>query len=236
MVALPELRSKDPATRADLHAFHADRERFYDAEGLRIRTGREIKSVPREIQAAAARAGGLNFLGEPNYRVVWGWSRLTIIAGEWDDLDAHGNWLKTVGQYRWEPKNMPFDRFHLERWFSPETFGSKADWYDYTIEVFEGVEFAALGPYPSRGEYEACYCFEDADGSYQMPTAGMVETVIWAYAYQRLIADLERKKALKDREEKKKKADDDFVFDLVKDAEPAFQGLTTVSVGGKKDE
>ena len=230
MVDLPEIRSKDPATRAHLHQFHTDRERFYDAEGLRIRTGREIKEVPREIQALAAIVGGLNFLGEPNYRVVWGWSRLTIIAGEWDDLDASGNWVRTVGQYRWEPKNMPFDRFHLERWFAPETFGSPADWHELTKEVFEGVEFASLGPYPSRGEYEGCFCFENPDGTYQELQAHVVETVIQAFQYQRSITALERKKALKDREARKKKGDDDFAYDLVKDAEPAWQGLTTVGV------
>jgi hypothetical protein len=212
-----------------------DRERFYDAEGLRIRTGREIKDVPREIQALAAIVGGLNLLGEPNFRVVWGWSRLTIIAGEWDDVDSSGNWYRTVGEYRWEPKNMPFDRFHLERWFGPETFGSKADWYDYTTEVFNGIEFAAMGPYPSRGEYEACYCFENPDGTYQELQPHVVETVIRAFQYQRSITDLERKQALKDREEKKKKADDDFAYSLVDDCYPAFDGKPNVSVPGKEE-
>lgn len=230
MVNLPEIRSKDPATRSLLHRLDADEKRFYDDEGLRVRTGREIKEVPREIQALAAIVGGLNLLGEPNFRIVWGWSRLTIIAGEWDDLDASGNWVRTVGEYRWEPKNMPFNRFHLERWFGPECFGPKDHWYEITEEEFNGVKFAALGPFPSRGEYEACFCFENPDGTYQELQAHVVETVIQAFQYQRAITALERKKGLQDREDRKKKADDDFAYDLVKDAEPAWQGLTTVGV------
>ena len=229
------IRSKDPATRSHLTRFHGDRERFYDAEGLRFRTGREIKDVPREIQALAAIVGGLNLLGEPNFRIVWGWARLTLIGGEWTDLDADGNYRQTVGQYRWEPKNLPFDRWHLERWFAPETFGSPAEWHDYTKETFNGIEFAALGPYPSRGEYEACYCFENPDGTYQELQSHVVETVIKAFNYQRSITAFERKQALKDREKKKKKDDDDFAYDLVADCYPAFDGKPNVSVPGKEE-
>jgi hypothetical protein len=230
-----QIQTQDPATRSHLKGFLADRERFYDAEGLRVRTGREIKEVPREIQALARQVGGLNLLGEPNYRIVWGWARLTLIGGEWTDLDADGNYYQTVGQYRWEPKNMPFDRWHLERWFAPETFGSPQDWHDYTKEEYNGVEFAALGPYPSRGEYEACYCFENPDGTYQMLEPHIVETVIQAFQYQMHISGLERKKALKDREDKKKKADDDFAYNLVDDCYPAFHGKPNVSVPGKEE-
>lgn len=232
---LPEIRSKDPATRSHLVRFHGDRERFYDDEGLRIRTGRETKDAPKEIQALAAIVGGLNFYGEPKYRVVWGWSRLTLIGGEWTDLDAHGNHYQTVGQYRWEPKNMPFDRWHLERWFGRETFGSPEDWYEYTKEEVDGVEFAALGPYPSRGEYEACYCFENPDGSYQSLEPHVVETVIRALNYQLTIPAKERRAALNKREELKKKADDDFAYALVDDCYPAFHGKPNVSVPGKEE-
>ena len=130
---------------------------------------------------------------------------------------------------------MPFDRFHLERWFGPECFGPKEHWYEITTEEFNGVEFAALGPFPSRGEYEACYCFENPDGTYQELDAHVVETVIQAFQYQRSITDLERKQALKHREVMKKKADDDFAYDLVADAYPAFDGKPNVSVPGKEE-
>jgi hypothetical protein len=230
-----QIRSKDPATRSLLHRIDADEKRFYDDEGLRIRTGREIKEVPREIQALAATVGGLNFLGEPNYRIVWGWARLTLIGGEWTDLDADGNYYQTVGQYRWEPKNMPFDRWHLERWFAPETFGSPEDWHDYTKEEVNGVSFASLGPYPSRGEYEACYCFENPDGSYQSLEPHVVETVIRALNYQLTIPAKERRAALDKREKLKKKADDDFAYALVDDCYPAFHGKPNVSVPGKEE-
>ncbi len=231
-----QLRTKDPATRTLLHRFGDDRERFYDAEGLRFRTGREAKDTPKEIQALAAIVGGLNFYGEPKYRVVWGWSRLTLIGGEWTDFDVHGNYYQTIGQYRWEPKNLPFDRWHLERWFAPETFGSPEEWYEYTKEEVGGVEFAALGPYPSRGEYEACYCFENPDGSYQDLEPHVVETVIRALNFQLTIPAKERRAAIDQREERKKKADDDFAYDLVADAYPAFDGKPNVSVPGTEEQ
>lgn len=230
MVDRPEIRSQNPATRAHLARFYDERERFYDDEGLRIRTGREIKEVPREIQALAARAGGLNIFGEPNYRVVWGWSRLCLIGGEWTDHDSQGNYWQTVGQYRWEPKNLPFDRFHLERWIRPEDFGSKEDWYELTKETYQGRDFYINGPFPSRGDYEACYCFENPDGTYMALEAHVVETVIHALEWQRTVSDIERRQALLDREERKKKADDDFAMDLAADAYPAFDGKPNVGV------
>jgi hypothetical protein len=224
------MRTKDPATRDDLQSFHADRTRFYDPKGLRVRTGREIKEVPREIQAIATRSGGLNFYGEPNYRIVWGWSRLTIIAGEWTDLDAHGNPIRTVGQYRWEPKNLPFDRWHLETWLPPSHFVSKEYWYEITDEEFNGVHFAALGPFPSRGEYEGCHVFQNADRSYQDLTPYVVETVCRALNYQRNLRDIERRAALERREEKKVKDYDGFACDVIDDAMPAHYGKPNMSV------
>lgn len=210
--------------------FHADREQFYDADGPRVRVGREIKVVPREIQALATQSGGLNFLGEPNYRVVWGWSRLCLIGGEWTDFDSQGNYVQTVGQYRWEPKNMPFDRWHLETWLPPSHFISREHWHEITEEEFNGEKFAALGPFPSRGEYEACYCFENADGTYQELFSHVVETVCKALNYQKTISALKRQEAIAKREEKKKTDDYNFAFDLADDAVPAFYGKPQVGV------
>jgi hypothetical protein len=224
------LRTQDPATRANLQSFHDERAKFYDADGPRVRTGREIKEVPREIQAIATRSGGLNLYGEPNYRIVWGWSRLALIGGEWTDLDAHGDYYQTVGQYRWEPKYLPYDRFHLERWLPPSHFVSKEYWYEISIEEFNGQEFAALGPFPSRGEYEACYVFQNADGSYQDLFPYVVETVCRALNYQRAMRDQERRAALDRREAKKVKDFDDFAVAVVDDAMPAYYGKTNVNV------
>ena len=35
-------------------------------------------------------AGGVNRFGRPNYRAVWGWSRLGWIGGKWEDRGAGG--------------------------------------------------------------------------------------------------------------------------------------------------
>lgn len=135
---------------------------------------------------------------------------------------------------------MPFDRWHLERWFGPECFGPREHWYDITMEEFQGLQFAALGPFPSRGEYEACHCFQNPDGSYQPLDPHVVEWVIQALNWQRSLSAQARRAALNEREEKKKKADYDFAYDLASDAYPAHHGKPNVSVPkqieGKKDE
>ncbi len=222
-------------TKSNLYRFYGDRERFYDHDlacrsGVRVRIGREAKDAPREIQALATKIGGLNFLGEPNFRIVWGWSRLCIIAGEWTDCDSAGNYLRTVGQYRWEPKYMPFDRWHLEKWLPPEHFGPRSYWHEITKEIFNGVSFAALGPFPSRGEYEHCFTIEDQDGSYLPLSPYVVETVILAIEQSRAQDYRDRREARERREEAKKKEADDFAFDLADDAYPAFYGKPNVSV------
>ena len=56
-----------------------------------IRVLREAKEAPADIQERIARAGGSNRFGEPNFRVVWGWSRLSWIGGRWIDRDQNGN-------------------------------------------------------------------------------------------------------------------------------------------------
>lgn len=153
-----------------------------------------------------------------------------MIAGEWTDLDKNGNFIRTVGEYRWEPKNLPFNRWHLETWLPPSHFISRKHWHDITKETFQGVDFAALGPFPSRGEYEACWCFENADGSYQELFPHVVETVCRALNYQRSISTSRRREAIRKREDKREKSDYDFAYDMADDAYPAFFGKPNVSV------
>src|ERR1019366_7496654 len=57
---------------------------------------RETHDTPAEVARELALAGGLNRFGEPNYRAVWGWSRLDWIAGKWEDRDAGGALLREV--------------------------------------------------------------------------------------------------------------------------------------------
>jgi hypothetical protein len=115
---------------------------------------RETHDTPHSIAHTLALAGGTNIFGEPNFRAVWGWNRLAWIGGRWTDLDSSGCVLRETIGLRYEPKYLPTDRWHIERWCAPEMYGSPEDWARNTLEIENGMNVPALGPYPSRGEYE----------------------------------------------------------------------------------
>jgi hypothetical protein len=72
-----------------------------------IRVTRETHDAPPEIQEHVERAGGTNWYGEANFRVVWGASRLTWIGGRWTDRDSNGNILREAIETRRVPKYLP---------------------------------------------------------------------------------------------------------------------------------
>jgi hypothetical protein len=101
--------------------------RVYPFESVpMIRVIRETREAPADVARELALAGGFNPYGEPNYRAVWGWSRLDWIGGKWEDRDAAGNLLREVVELRREPKYVPHDRWHIERWVPAESYGSPA--------------------------------------------------------------------------------------------------------------
>lgn len=65
-----------------------------------IQVTRETHEAPASAQQRLARAGGTNHYGEPNFRVVWGGSRLTWIGGRWTDRDASGNVIRETIELR----------------------------------------------------------------------------------------------------------------------------------------
>ena len=149
-----------------------------------IRVLRETHEAPAVVQERVARAGGLNPYGEPNFRVVWGGSRLAWIGGRWTDRDPHGNVTRETVELRRVPKYLPLDRWHIERWLPPESYGSPEQWYENTAESEDGIRIPALGPYPSRGEYEHCFTLQGPRGEFisLTPAAcdGIVRAVEWA--------------------------------------------------------
>ena len=131
-----------------------------------------------------ARAGGRNRFGEANFRVVWGGSRLAWIGGRWTDRNAQGNVVRETIELRQAPKYIPTDRWHIERWMPQEAYGSPEEWFARTVEVEDGIRVAALGPYPSRGDYEHCFTLETSCGEFipLSPAAcdWIVRAVEWA--------------------------------------------------------
>jgi len=173
-----------------------------------IRVLRETHEAPAVVQQRVARAGGANRFGEPNFRVVWGGSRLTWIGGRWTDRDASGNAIRETIELRQVPKYVPHDRWHIERWTPPEFYGPPARWYDATAENENGVRVPALGPFPSRGEYEHCFTLETPAGGFLPLTPGACDWVVRAIEWSRRQPPVTRRLALAAREESRARARD----------------------------
>jgi len=191
---------------------------------------RESKRAPADVADRATCAGGVNLYGRPNFRVVWGWSRLTWIGGRWTDRDAHGNVLREAVELRRVPKYLPHDRWHLERWLPPALYGSPERWYAHTVELDDGISIPALGPYPREGEYEHCLTLESPGGEFLPLSAAAVEWLIRAIEFSRALPPGERRTALLDREAKKDVDYESWAYDKLDDAVPAFHAQPFVTV------
>jgi len=190
---------------------------------------REAKQAPPDVQARLARAGGLNRYGQPNYRAVWGWSRLGWIGGKWVDRDARGEVIREVVEVRHVPKYEPFDRWHIERWIPPELYGSPSRWYAMTAEV-QGAELVhALGPYPSEGEYEHCLTLESR-GEFLPLDAASVEHIVRMIEFSRLVPKSASLAAIRAREQKRGDDYEKWAYDTLDDAVPALHGQPFVTV------
>ena len=179
-----------------------------------------------------ARAGGSNRYGEPNFRVVWGGSRLGWIGGRWTDRDVHGNLVRETIELRRVPKYLPLDRWHIERWMPPEIYGSPEEWYAQTIEVEDGIRIPALGPYPARGEYEHCYTLAGPRGEFIPLTSAACDSIIRAIEWARRQPRTAARRALAGREERRERAFDCAADDLFADAGRAFHGQPYVALAG----
>jgi len=190
-----------------------------------IQVLREAKHAPLEIAERLARVGGLNRYGRANFRVVWGWSRLTWIGGKWTDRDASGNVLREAVELRRVPKYLPHDRWHLERWMPPELYGPPERWYAQTMEREEPTAAAgipALGPFPHQGEYEHCLALEGPRGEFLPLSVSVVEWLVRAIEYSRRLPPAQKRRALAAREEKQDRDYEQWAWEMLDDAVPAF--------------
>ena len=183
---------------------------------------RETHDTPDAVAHRLERAGGINRLGEANYRAVWGWNRLAWIGGKFEDRDEHGALLRERVELRLEPKYPGVNRWHIERWLPPETYGSPRAWYAQTIERENGVSIPALGPYPSRGEYEHCFTLESPRGQFIQLTPTAAEYIARAIEWSRKYPRAKNRSRLYDREQRAETNDEQWAFDVMDDAVPAF--------------
>ena len=192
---------------------------------------RESKRTPETVARRLRTAGGINRYGEPNFRAVWGWSRLTWIGGRWEDRDpASGTLIREVVELRQVPKYFPFDRWHIERWVAPERYGLPAEWYAQTLEVEGSRSIPALGPYPERGEYEHCFTLAGPHGEFVQLTPAVAEYIARAVEFSRGVPPTRRLRALRERDVRAERDYDAWAYDVLDDAAPAMHGSPFVTV------
>jgi len=195
-----------------------------------IQVLREPHDTPETVAHRLERAGGINRFGEANYRAVWGWNRLAWIGGKFEDRDEHGALLRERVELRQEPKYPAVNRWHIERWLPPETYGSPRAWYTQTIERANGISIPALGPYPSRGEYEHCFTLESPRGEFLQLTPTIAEHIARAIECSRSSPRAKSRSRLYDREQRTERTYDQWAFDVMDDAVPAFHKQPFVTV------
>jgi hypothetical protein len=175
-----------------------------------IQVIRETHRTPRCVDEALCLAGSCNRFGEPNYRAVWGWSRLDWIGGKWEDRNADGTLLREVVELRLEPKYLPHNRWYIERWLPPESYGSPEQWHAETLETQDGRSIPALGPYPSRGEYEHCFTVEGPRGEFVQLTPTVARHIARAIEVSRGMPRARRREALEARARREERAYDSY--------------------------
>jgi len=195
-----------------------------------IQVLREPHDTPETVAHRLERAAGINRFGEANYRAVWGWNRLAWIGGKFEDRDEHGALLRERVELRQEPKYPAVNRWHIERWLPPETYGSPRAWYTQTIERANGISIPALGPYPSRGEYEHCFTLESPRGEFLQLTPTIAEHIARAIECSRSSPRAKSRSRLYDREQRAERTYDQWAFDVMDDAVPAFHKQPFVTV------
>lgn len=137
--------------------------------------------------------GGLNPLGEPMYRMVWGEARLSWMSGFFVDTDEHGNFLRRVADRRLEPKYPKRDRWHLEVWLSAEKYcGCSPEEFALRTSQYEAGHAIEPFPYPSRGEYESIKACEDLEGNKMEPSASWITHAIDLHKARLLLSRAER--------------------------------------------
>ncbi len=196
-----------------------------------VRVLRETHDTAENVAALLLRAGGINRFGEANYRAIWGWNRLAWIGGKFEDRDEHGGLLRERIELREEPKYPGVNRWHIERWLPPEAYGSPRQWYAQTIERENGVSIPALGPYPSRGDYEHCFTLEGPQGEFIQLTPTVAEHIARAIECSRSHPGAKARAKIYEREARADRRYEQWAYDALDDAVPAFhkQPFVTVS-------
>lgn len=176
-------------------------------------------ALPEGVEQALLDFGGLNPFGQPNYRIVWGWTRGDWFGGEWR--------LKYIDKERHK------ERWHLEKWVPAESFGSPEQWYQSAIMDVHGTAVNVLGEFPGNGDYVRVVIFENYHtGEYVEPDADMVREAI---TRNRQHAEQSRQQVhdkIQAEIDRKKKAVSDKQDEILGEAEAAFAFKNWMPVSG----
>lgn len=191
----------------------------------------------------------------PKYRLVWAPHRLTPSGGVWLDWDhslsvAERNEdvrrpLRRVLEVRQVPRYGPLKGWVLEKWQPPYAYGTPESWYKPAVIggtmlwiPWANRYFPSQGEYPTFGEYEyASYHFPsdgDLSESLIMTAIGRMEHYLDqlpASPYGRM---LRRVFIAKQAEEMSDRAFERYAYDLMGDAQPAFNGQSFTGAGDKR--
>jgi hypothetical protein len=186
---------------------------------------------PHPSWVAELAKAGTNRVGGPNFRIVWGPDRLEWIGGLFVDRDeSTGIVIRRVAEERQVPRySVAKPRWIVEKWLPPEYYGSPDSWYREnqatdpdTGEIL--ISINAMGPYPSEGEYEQCFTFEDDKGKPYQPTTRMLEILVWAIQNSQGFSMKLRMNAINDRLKRNEEAKYKLAHEIAADAMPAFGG------------
>jgi hypothetical protein len=175
---------------------------------------------PAEFQQRVTDRFGLNPFGEPNFRIAWGKTEKTLVAGrngyEERLLCGLPCWL-------------------ILRWVPPESYGSPDLWYRQNKDEDTGL--CLLGPYPSRGKYEIAvplYRKRVVNGTLEfeaMPlNHSIIDTMIPLMLKAQELTFWERKAALEQQEQEENDAMVNEIADRLQNDMPTFYGPTSYPV------
>jgi len=195
-----------------------------------IQVIRETHEASCAVDNELRLAGGCNRFGEANYRAVWGWSRLGWIGGSGRTATRRARWCA-----RWS--SCGSNRSTRRTTAGTSSGGCRRNptarrkqWCAQTLEIENGRNIAALGPYPSRGEYEHCLTLEGARGEFVQLTPAVARHVARLIEASRHAMRVKRREALDERVRREEHEYDTFADALLSDAGPAFHGLPRVGV------
>ncbi len=109
----------------------------------------------------------------------------------------------------------------------PETYGSPEEWLARTVEVEDGIRVPALGPYPSRGEYEHCFTLEERDGEFMPFGPAACDWVRASRGMGAAAARRAARAAIASREAQRERDWDRAADDSLDEAVPHFMGSSS---------